>query len=124
MPLLYACPTVLLAASSGFFDGVGKFFSSLASVSWGSLLLALVFFGINLTLRSRAYFHTLRAAYPHSRIRWRRIWGAYVAGLGFNAVVPARGGDIIKLFLSRGSVEGSSYPSVGAAFLVEGIFDF
>ena len=116
---------MLLAASSdGFFDGVGKFFSSLASVSWGSLALGLLFFGLNLTLRSRAYFHTLRAAYPHSRIQWRRIWGAYMAGLGVNSVIPARGGDVVKLFLSRGSVEGSSYPSVGAAFLVEAIFDF
>jgi Uncharacterised protein family (UPF0104). len=114
---------VPLAALSDFFDAVDKFFSSLAAVSWGSLLVGLLFFGIYLTLRSRAYFHVLRAAYPHSRIRWRDIWGAYVAAYGFNNVVPARGGDIIKLFLSHGSVPRSSYPAVGASFLVESVFD-
>lgn len=112
-----------LAALSDFFDAVDKFFSSLAAVSWGSLLVGLLCFGIYLTLRSRAYFHILRAAYPDSRIRWREIWGAYVAAYGFNNVVPARGGDIIKLFLSRRSVPESSYPAVGASLMVESVFD-
>jgi uncharacterized membrane protein YbhN (UPF0104 family) len=88
---------VPLAAS--FFDSVGEFFSNLASVQWGSLLVGLTFFAIYLSFRSRAYFNVVRAAYPGSRIRWRDIWGAYVAAYGFNNVVPARGGDIIKLFL-------------------------
>jgi uncharacterized protein (TIRG00374 family) len=106
-----------------FFDAVGKFFSDLASVHWGALLLGLVFFGLNLTLRSRAFFHSLRAAYPTSVFQWRRVWGAYMAAVGFNNVVPARGGDVIKLFLTRSSIPGSSYPTVAAAFFVESIFD-
>ncbi|MCW2968087.1 MAG: flippase-like protein [Solirubrobacteraceae bacterium] len=109
--------------AAGFFDAVGKFFSSIASVSWGPLLLGMLFFGCDLTLRSRAFFHALRAAYPEARISWRRIWGAYVAGAGVNGVLPARGGDVIKLFLTHGSVEGASYPAVGATFLVEVIFN-
>ena len=112
-----------LASLSDFFDAVGKFFSNLASVSWGSLLIGLAFFGIYLTLRSRAYFHILRAAYPEARPRWRDIWGAYVAAYGFNNVVPARGGDVIKLFLTHRSVDGSSYPAIGASFLVETVYD-
>jgi len=106
-----------------FFDAVGKFFSDLAAVHWGALLLGLVFFGLNLTLRSRAFFHSLRAAYPGVRFQWRRVWGAYFAAVGFNNVVPARGGDVIKLFLTRSSIPGSSYPTVAAAFFVESIFD-
>src|SRR4051794_11677215 len=112
-----------LGAVSDFFAAVGKFFSNLAAVSWGSLLIGLAFFGIYLTFRSRAYFNVVRAAYPDARIRWRVIWGAYVAAYGFNNVVPARGGDIIKLFLTHRSVEGSSYPAIGAAFLVEAVYD-
>jgi uncharacterized protein (TIRG00374 family) len=80
-------------------------------------------FGLNLTLRSRAFFHSLRAAYPAAAIKWRRIWGAYFAAVGFNNVVPARGGDVIKLFLARSSVPGGSYPTVASAFFVESIFD-
>jgi uncharacterized protein (TIRG00374 family) len=92
-------------------------------VHWGALVLGLAFFGFNLTLRSRAFFHSLRAAYPAVRFQWRRIWGAYVAAVGFNNVVPARGGDVIKLFLTKSSIPGSSYPTVASAFFVESIFD-
>jgi uncharacterized membrane protein YbhN (UPF0104 family) len=46
-----------------------------------------------------------------------------MAAVGFNNVVPARGGDVIKLFLSRSSIPNSSYPTVAAAFFVESIFD-
>jgi uncharacterized membrane protein YbhN (UPF0104 family) len=119
----------LLAATSigqslsSFFDAVGQFFSDLAAVHWGALALGLAFFGLNLTLRSRAFFHSLRAAYPAVSFQWRRIWGAYFAAVGFNNVVPARGGDVIKLFLARSSIPGASYPTVAAAFFVESIFD-
>ena len=108
---------------SSFFDAVGSFFSNLAGVSWPALLLALVFFTIYLTLRARASFHILRAAYPESRIEFKRIWGAYFAGYGFNAVIPARGGDIVRLFLTKSAVPGASYSAVAAAFTVEFIFD-
>jgi uncharacterized protein (TIRG00374 family) len=108
---------------SSFLDAVGKFFSDLAAVHWPALLLGLLFFGLNLTLRSRAFFNSLRAAYPAVRFQWRRIWGAYFAAVGFNNVVPARGGDVIKLFLTRSSIPGSRYPTVAAAFFVESIFD-
>jgi uncharacterized protein (TIRG00374 family) len=108
---------------SSFFDAAGKFFSDLAAVHWPALLLGLLFFGLNLTIRSRAFFNSLRAAYPAVYFQWRRIWGAYLAAVGFNNVVPARGGDVIKLFLTRSSIPGSRYPTVAAAFFVESIFD-
>jgi len=121
-------PALLASTSIGesfttFIDAVGQFFADLAAVHWGALALGLLFFALNLTLRSRAFFHSLRAAYPAVSFQWRRIWGAYWAAVGFNNVVPARGGDIIKLFLTRSSIPGSSYPTVAAAFFVESIFD-
>jgi uncharacterized protein (TIRG00374 family) len=115
--------TSLGQSLSSFFDAVGQFFSDLAAVHWPALLLGLLFFGANLTIRSRAFFHSLRAAYPAVTFQWRRIWGAYFAAVGFNNVVPARGGDVIKLFLTRSSIPGSRYPTVAAAFFVESIFD-
>ena len=97
-----------------FFDAVGEFFSRFGEVGFGSLLLGLACFGIYLSLRARAWFNVLRAAYPAERIAFRRIWGAYVAAYGFNNVIPARGGDVIKLFLGKASIPNSSYPAVGA----------
>jgi uncharacterized membrane protein YbhN (UPF0104 family) len=106
-----------------FFDAVDSFFSNLASVRLLPLLFALVLFTCYLTLRARASFNILRAAYPTERISFRRIWGAYFAGYGFNAVIPARGGDVVRLFLTKNSVPNSSYPAVAASFVVEAFFD-
>ena len=106
-----------------FFDSVDKFFSRLAELHWGSLVLALLFFGVYLTIRARASYNVLRAAYPAERISFREVWGAYMAGYGFNNVIPARGGDVIRLFLTRSAIPRSSYPAVGAAFVVDLGFD-
>jgi uncharacterized membrane protein YbhN (UPF0104 family) len=108
---------------SSFFDAVGEFFDSLAAIKWGALLIALVAFGVYLTLRARASFNILRAAYPEERFQFRYVWGAYFAGYGFNSVVPARGGDVIRLFLTKTAVPNSSYPAVASSFSVELIFD-
>jgi uncharacterized membrane protein YbhN (UPF0104 family) len=106
-----------------FFDAIDKFFSSLAAVHWGPLLIAMAAFFVYLSLRSRASFNILRAAYPDREFRFREIWGAYWAGYGFNNVIPARGGDVIRLFLTKTSVPESSYSAVAAAFAVEFGYD-
>jgi uncharacterized membrane protein YbhN (UPF0104 family) len=107
-----------------FFDAIDKFFSNLAAVNWGPLLLALLCYGTYLTVRSRASYHVLRAAYPTERFRWREIWGAFLAGYGVNAVIPARPGDVVRLFLTKTSIPNSSYAAVGAASISELIFDW
>ena len=108
---------------SSFFDAVGDFVSNLAEVNWLALLLGMTLFVAYLSLRARASFHILRAAYPGERIRFLNVWGAYFAGYGFNSVVPARGGDVVRLFLTKTSVPNSSYPAVASSFVVEQIFD-
>jgi uncharacterized membrane protein YbhN (UPF0104 family) len=112
-------PATLGDSFRSFFDAVDQFASSVASLKLLPLLLALVFFTIYLTLRSRASFNILRAAYPNEPFRWLDIWGAYFAGYGFNSVIPARGGDVVRLFLTKTSVPHSSYPAVAASFVVE-----
>ena len=88
-PRLGVVPLASIGDSfSSFFDAVGQFFDNLASINWGALLFGAAAFGTYLTLRSRAYFHVLRAAYPTEPIQFRRIWGAYIAAYGFNNVVP------------------------------------
>jgi len=112
-----------LASIGSFFDAIGSFFDSLSRVGWTPLALGAIAFVIYLTLRSRAFFNTLRAAYPSETIAFRRVWGAYIASYGFNNVIPARGGDVIKLFLVKGSIPNATYPAVGAAICVEAVFD-
>jgi uncharacterized membrane protein YbhN (UPF0104 family) len=107
-----------------FLDSAGKFFSQLASLSWGSLLLALALYSLYLLLRSRALFHAVRAAYPDERIRWRDIWGAYMVGYAVNNVFPLGGGNLAQLFLTRVSIPPSSYPTLASALWTGTIFDW
>jgi uncharacterized membrane protein YbhN (UPF0104 family) len=106
-----------------FFNAVGDFADSLAAVNWGALLVGCAVFVGYLTLRSRAYYNIIRAAYPDQPIEFRRIWGAYIAAYGFNNVVPARGGDVIRVFLTKSAVPKSSWPAIGSSLTVELIFD-
>lgn len=106
-----------------FLDAAGSFFDQLAGIKWSALLIGLAFFITYLSVRAVAYYNILRAAYPAEKILFKHIWGAYFAAYGFNNVIPARGGDIIKLFLSKSSIPNSTYPAVGAAFFVEAVFD-
>jgi uncharacterized protein (TIRG00374 family) len=106
-----------------FFNAVGDFLSNLAAVRWPALIFALLAFTVYLSLRALAYYNVIRAAYPSEPIDFRRIWGAYFAAYGFNNVVPARGGDVVRLFLTKTSVPSSSYPAVASSFAVEAIFD-
>ena len=39
---------------------------------------------------SRAWRNVLAAAYPEERVPWRAIYPAYLAGVGINAIIPAR----------------------------------
>jgi uncharacterized membrane protein YbhN (UPF0104 family) len=57
------------------------------------------------------------------RIQWRDVFGAYCLGVGVNGVVPARGGDALKLVLVHSRIEGATYPTLGASLIAETIFD-
>ena len=65
----------------------------------------------------------LRAAYPGVKYRYRSCAGAYLAGVGVNAIAPARGGDLVKIFLTRTRLEGSTTPTILASLLVETLVD-
>lgn len=100
------------------------FVDALGSVALGPLVLAVVFHLLNLALRTRAWRNILGAAYPAEDVRWRPVFGAYCAGVGVNAVVPARGGDVVKLLLAHRSIRGASYPALTSSLLAETVFDF
>jgi uncharacterized membrane protein YbhN (UPF0104 family) len=106
-----------------FFDAAGQFFSDIASVRWGALVIALVCQGLYLTIRTRVWFNGLRAAYPGRRFGWREIWAAEIAGNGVSSFIPARAGAILRLYLGKHAIAGSSYPAVGSSFAVEVPFD-
>ena len=60
----------------------------------------------------------LAAAYPDLVVPWRPIAAAYVSGVGVNAIVPARAGDAVKIFLAHRAIPGSSYATIIASTVV------
>jgi uncharacterized membrane protein YbhN (UPF0104 family) len=107
-----------------FLNSAGEFFSQLATLSWIPLLIALALYALYLTLRSRALFNAVRAAYPGVRVRWRDVWGGYMVGYAINNVFPLGGGNLAQLFLVRISIPESSYPTVATALWTGTIFDW
>jgi uncharacterized membrane protein YbhN (UPF0104 family) len=107
----------------GILDAARAFLDGLASVKWGPLGLAVLCHLLKVAARTVAWRNIVQAAYPNAEVRWASVYGAYVAGVGVNAIVPARGGDVLKLFLLKHRVEGSTYPTLAATLLVETLFD-
>jgi uncharacterized membrane protein YbhN (UPF0104 family) len=110
-------------AMDGLLDATRAFLDGLASVKWGPLALAILCHLLKVTARTRAWRNIVQAAYPQTDVRWRSVYGAYVAGVGVNAILPARGGDVLKLYLLKHRVEGSTYPTLAATLLVDTLFD-
>ncbi|MBA3329941.1 MAG: flippase-like domain-containing protein [Actinobacteria bacterium] len=104
-------------------NAVEAFLGHLSAIAWSSLALALACHVAKLFARTRAWRGIIAAAYPGTRVRSRTVLGAYLAGAGVNALVPARGGDLLKLYLVKHRVEGATYPTLGATLLLEAVFD-
>jgi uncharacterized membrane protein YbhN (UPF0104 family) len=106
------------------FHAIRVFLEHLAAVEWRPLAIALALHLLKLVFRTRGWRAILKAAYPDKPLRWRSVFGAYVAGVGVNAITPARGGDLVKLFLIRQRIPGSTYATLSATLVVETLFDF
>jgi uncharacterized membrane protein YbhN (UPF0104 family) len=108
---------------SGVLHDIGVFFHHLADVGWTALAAALVCQFVKLGCVSRAWRNIIAAAYPDSVVRWRSVWGAILARVGVNAIVPARGGDAVGLFIVKRQVEGSRYPTLASTLVALTLFD-
>src|SRR5829696_8798996 len=93
---------------------IGVFFEQLASVSLGSLALAACFHILKTACTSRAWRNAIAASCPDERVPWTSIYAAYVSAVGVNAIIPARGGDAVKLYLAHRAVPGSTYTTLGS----------
>ena len=105
-------------------DGIDAFLDRLGSVELMPLILAILCHLVKTTCTSRAWRNVLAAAYPDSEVPWRSIWGAYLAGVGVNAIVPARAGDAARIYLAHRAVPGSTYTTVVSSTVVLTLFDF
>ena len=106
------------------FHAIGVFFEQLADVKFTALALAIVAHLLKTMCTSRAWRNTIAASYPEEPVRWVSIYASYLAGVGVNAIIPARSGDAVRVFLAKRSVPDSTYVTVAATLLVLTLFDF
>jgi uncharacterized membrane protein YbhN (UPF0104 family) len=102
---------------------IDVFFTHLAAVQWKWLALGVAAQIGKLVAVSRAWTNIVRAAYPSERVRWPTMFGAYVAGTGVNAIIPARGGDVVRLFLAKRRIANSTYTTLVSTSLLQTLFD-
>jgi uncharacterized membrane protein YbhN (UPF0104 family) len=105
------------------FDAVEAFWDYLASVQPLPLAIAIGCHIAKTMCTSRAWRNVLAAAYPETRVRWISVYAAYVAGVGVNAVFPARAGDVVRLTLAHRAVKGATYTTLVSSSLVLAIVD-
>jgi uncharacterized membrane protein YbhN (UPF0104 family) len=75
-------------------------------------------------VRVRAWFNILRAAFPHDPgLRMRDAVRAFLAGSGINAIVPARGGDVLKVYFIDRRLARPDWVRVVGTFVPETVFE-
>jgi uncharacterized membrane protein YbhN (UPF0104 family) len=99
------------------------FYDHLADVDLRPLAIALGLQVVKTMCTSRAWRNTIAAAYPDVKVRWRSIYAAYLSGVGVNAVIPARGGDVVRVYLAHRAVPMATYTTLASTYLVMSIFD-
>lgn len=106
-----------------FFNRAAEFFRHLSEIDWTAFGIALLCLLAMQLARAWAWRNVLRAAYPDKPIPFLPMAAAYLAGAGINAIVPARAGDVTKVFLVKRQIPDSTYPAVTSSFLVQTVFD-
>jgi uncharacterized membrane protein YbhN (UPF0104 family) len=104
-------------------DGVDAFLDQIGSVAFVPLALAIACHLLKMACTSRAWRNVLAAAYPEERVPWISIYAAYLAGVGINAIIPARAGDAVRIVLAHRAIPGSTYTTVVSSTLVLSLFD-
>jgi glycosyltransferase 2 family protein len=116
-------PGDLSGSLEHFGHAASAFFSALSDIGWASLVIGLLLCLVMQILRGHAWTNVLRAAYPGKRISERHIVSAFLIGAGLNGILPARGGDVMKVVLAKRSVEGGTYPTIVSSFAALSPFD-
>ncbi len=101
-----------------------SFWDFLSDIALLPLLAGICCQLLKLCCTSRAWRNVLAAAYPDRPVRWPPILAAYVAGVGVNAIVPARAGDAVRIVLAHRAIPGSSYTTVISSTVVLTFVDF
>ncbi len=79
---------------------------------------------VSKAVRSRGWLNILRASFPRAQeLRARDVMAASFAGSGLNGLLPARGGDLVKLAFVHSRIDGARYSTLIATSVPETAFE-
>lgn len=102
---------------------VGVACGYLTSISLLPLAGALLALTAMQLLRAAAWRNILRAAFPGEQVPYKQLAATYLIGAGVNAVIPAKAGEAVKLFLARREIPTSNYPALTSSLASLTVFD-
>ncbi len=103
--------------------GVRVFFDHLADVKWSYLSVVIVLQVIKIGCAAKAWQNSVVAAYPGKRVRFPTVFGAFSAGTAVGTVIPAHGGDAVRIVMVKRRVPSSTYTTITSTLLVRAPVD-
>ena len=104
-------------------DGIDAFLDQLTSVDFGSVALAVLAHLVRLSCTATAWRGVLAFSYPEEKVPRLRIFAAYLAGVGVNALIPVRAGDAVRVVVAHRAIPSSSYTTLVSSTFVLTLFD-
>jgi uncharacterized membrane protein YbhN (UPF0104 family) len=103
--------------------GVRIFLDHLTDVRWRFLGVVAILQVAKIGCAARAWQNSIRASYPKKRSSFPIVFGATCAGVAVGSVVPAHGGDAVRVVIVKRRLPGSTYTAVASTILVRAPFD-
>jgi uncharacterized membrane protein YbhN (UPF0104 family) len=115
LPLAFSFPAI--------FHGVRVFLDHLADVNWGYLGIVAFLQVVKIGCAARAWQNSIVASYPDKRSSFPMVFGAVSAGTAVGSIVPAHGGDAVRVVIVKRRVPGSTYTTIASTLLVRAPVD-
>lgn len=100
---------------------VEELWDTLSEISFGYIVLACLFQGLQTTLTALGWYGILRYAYPRG-VTFMTVLASYAAGVALNNFLPANIGTFVTLVMYVAVVRGATFPGILAGYLVQKIF--
>lgn len=110
---------VAVQSLDAFWDAVGTFGDAIGSISVVPLLIGLALHLASVGFKAIGWRAILRAAIPRGPVPARPVILAMYSGVALNGVLPARAGEVLRLFLVRQRVARTTYPMLAASLMAE-----
>ncbi len=105
------------------FHGVRVFFNHLAAVDWNLLGVVAFLQVVKIGCAARAWQNSIVASYPGEHVSFPMVFGAFCGGTAVGTVVPAHGGDAVRVVIVKRRLPGSTYTTIASTLLVRAPVD-